>query len=102
VFVNLLINAFEAIDLAATSSRKVIVKSRRSDSNVYIKIDDNGPGVSPEKLASLFVAYNSTKPGGLGLGLAISRLIIGQHHGSIVAKNRAPNGLSFLITLPLK
>lgn len=100
VFVNLLINAFEAIELAAVSNRKVIVKSWRSDSDVYIEIADHGPGVSPEKLDSLFVAYKSTKPGGLGLGLVISNLIVSQHHGSIVAKNRVPSGLSFLITLP--
>jgi len=100
VFVNLLINAFEAIDLAAASNRKVIVKSWRSGSDVYIEIDDHGPGVSPEKLDSLFAAYQSTKPGGLGLGLVISNLIIGQHCGSIVAKNRVPSGLSFRITLP--
>jgi len=100
VFVNLLINAFEAIELAAASNRKVIVKSWRSDSDVYIEIADHGPGVSPEKLDSLFVAYKSTKPGGLGLGLVTSNLIVSQHHGSIVAKNRVPSGLSFLITLP--
>ena len=101
VFVNLLINAFEAIELAAASNRKVIVKSWRSDFDVLIEIDDHGPGVSPEKLDSLFKAYKSTKPGGLGLGLVISYLIISQHHGSIVAKNREPSGLSFRITLPL-
>ena len=100
VFVNLLINAFEAIEVAAASNRNVIVKSWRTDSYVYIQIDDHGPGVSAEKLASLFVAYNSTKPGGLGLGLVISHLIIGQHHGSLAAKCRVPSGLSFLITLP--
>ena len=100
VFVNLLMNAFEAIDLAEASNRKVIVKSWRSDTDVYIEITDHGPGVSPEELNSLFVAYKSTKPGGLGLGLVISNLIISQHNGRIVAKNRVPSGLSFLITLP--
>jgi len=93
-------NAFEAIDLAEASNRKVIVKSWRSDTDVYIEITDHGPGVSPEELNSLFVAYKSTKPGGLGLGLVISNLIISQHNGRIVAKNRVPSGLSFLITLP--
>jgi len=101
VFVNLLINAFEAIDLAAASNRKVIIKLWRSDSDVHIEIDDHGPGVSPEKLDSFFAAYKSTKPGGLGLGLVISHLIIGQHLGSMVAKNRVPSGLSIRITLPL-
>ena len=100
VFVNILRNAFEAMDSSRTANRKVIVKSWRSDSNVHIEIDDQGPGASSETLASLFIAYRSTKPGGLGLGLAISRSIMDQHHGTIVAKNGMPGGLSLLVTLP--
>lgn len=100
VFVNILTNAFEAMNSSGIANRKVMVKSWSADSNVYIEIDDQGPGVSPEKLASLFVAYQSTKTGGLGLGLAISNSIIAQHHGSIIARNRVPSGLSFRITLP--
>jgi len=100
VFVNILRNAFEAMDSAESSTRKVIVKSGQTDSNVYIEIEDQGPGVSPEMLATLFIAYSSTKSGGLGLGLAISRSIVDQHHGTIVAKNRVLGGLSLLVTMP--
>jgi len=100
VFVNILRNACEAIDLAESSTRKVIVKSGQTDSHVYIEIEDYGIGVSPEDLASLFTAYGSNKSGGLGLGLAISQSIMEQHHGTIVAKNRVQGGLSLLVTLP--
>jgi len=101
VFVNILRNAFEAMDSSRTADRKVFLKSWRSDSDVHIEIDDQGPGASSETLASLFIAYRSTKPGGLGLGLAISRSIMDQHHGTIIAKNGMPGGLSLLVTLPL-
>ena len=100
VFVNILRNACEALDLVEPSTRKVIVKSVQKDSNVYIEIEDQGIGVSTETLASLFNAYGSTKAGGLGLGLTISRSIMDQHHGTILAKNRVSGGLSLLVTMP--
>jgi len=100
VLVNILRNASEAMDSSDSSTRKVIVKSGHTDSNVYVEIEDHGIGVSPEGLASLFMAYRSTKSGGLGLGLAISRSIMDQHHGTIVATNGLPCGLSLLVTLP--
>ena len=68
--------------------------------HVLIGVRDSGPGLDPKGLDRLFDAFYTTKPQGLGMGLAISRSIIEAHGGRLWAKANAPRGTVFQFTLP--
>ena len=68
---------------------------------VLITVRDSGPGLDPQRLNRLFDAFYTTKPQGLGMGLAISRSIIEGHGGRLWAKANAPRGAVFQFTLPI-
>jgi len=99
VFVNLCINAIEAMPNGGSLS---IMTRPHSDDRVQIEFRDTGSGMSDETLSQLFEPFNTTKEKGTGLGLAVSRAIIEQHHGQIHATNEPPNGAKFSIDLPTK
>ena len=63
---------------------------------------DSGPGLDPESLERLFDAFYSTKPGGMGMGLAICRSIIEAHGGRLWASGHAAQGASFQFILPAR
>ena len=65
-----------------------------------MKISDNGPGIAPDDRDRLFDSFFTTKSGGMGLGLPISRSIVEAHGGLIAAGNGADCGACFTITLP--
>jgi len=100
VFVNLLINAVEAVG----DEGRIIVQSwfDPQSERVVVVISDTGPGISPENLEKIFEPFFSTKPKGTGLGLAVSYGIIQNHHGTIHAAARLGQGASFTVELPLK
>ena len=62
---------------------------------------DSSPGLEPQSLDRLFEAFYTTKPHGLGLGLAISRSIVETHGGRLWATANAPHGAVFQFTLPM-
>ena len=66
-----------------------------------ISVQDSGPGFDPKSLEHLFDAFYTTKPQGLGMGLAISRSIIEAHGGRLWATANAPHGAVFQFTLPV-
>ena len=66
-----------------------------------ITVRDSGPGLAPQLLDRLFDAFYTTKPDGLGMGLAISRLIVESHGGRLWATGNAPTGAAFQFTLPV-
>jgi signal transduction histidine kinase len=66
-----------------------------------ISISDTGPGIQPEPAEKIFAAGFSTRAGGPGLGLAVSRKIVEQHGGELMAANRAGSGATFTLSLPL-
>ena len=68
--------------------------------HVLIGVRDSGPGLDPKGLDRLFDAFYTTKPQGLGMGLAISRSIIEAHGGRLWAKANAPRGTVFQFPLP--
>jgi signal transduction histidine kinase len=67
---------------------------------VEVEVADSGAGIAPEHMGSLFSEFMTTKSGGMGLGLPISRTIVEAHGGEIRAENREAGGARFLFTLP--
>jgi signal transduction histidine kinase len=102
VILNLLLNGIEAIKLVAAGPKDLIVSSAKSDSDdVLISVQDSGAGFALADLDRLFSAFYTTKPGGMGMGLAISRTIIENHCGRIWATPNSPRGAVFQFTLPI-
>ena len=101
VFINLILNAIEAMNLVPTGPRSVTISSAKSDLNgVLISVQDSGVGFTKENRDRLFDAFYTTKPGGMGMGLAISRSIVESHCGRIWAAPNSPRGAIFQFTLP--
>ena len=71
------------------------------ESNVLVEVQDSGTGIAAEKLESIFDPFITSKPEGLGMGLAICRSIIERHGGKISAANNPDRGATFSITLPV-
>jgi signal transduction histidine kinase len=103
---NLASNALDAIcECGEPSAGKVTIRTRPGDAAGYLAIDvqDNGPGIPPEKIGCLFQAFSSSKGAkGTGLGLAVSKKIATEHHGSISVASTVGAGTTFTIHLPAK
>jgi signal transduction histidine kinase len=99
VFVNLLLNAIEAMH--AGGQLRLTAELCRSDRIVRVVVQDTGSGIAPEVLSRLFEPFATTKVRGTGLGLAISRRIVTEHCGTIAAKNQPAQGAAFTVDLPL-
>ncbi len=99
VLVTLAKNAAEAVQLLAR--REIAISSSMADGTVTICIDDNGPGLPPGRLKTLFDSHASSKPDGMGIGLPVSRTIVESHGGKITAANRPAGGASMSVMLPL-
>ena len=81
VFINLIRNAIEAM-ATVKDDRVLQVRAERYGSDaVVVMVKDSGPGIDPKQLHSIFDAFVTTKPDGMGLGLAICRMIV-ERHGS--------------------
>ena len=102
VLVNLLTNASEALEAVPAAERCVQIRSASDAGQLTVAVCDNGIGMSDESLERAFKAYYTTKATGLGIGLAISRAIMEQHHGRLWAERNADRGMSFMFVLPLK
>jgi C4-dicarboxylate-specific signal transduction histidine kinase len=102
VMINLIINAIEAMAGAGDGPRELTIVSGIDDANdVVVEVHDTGPGLEPEKLDRLFQSFYTTKPDGIGMGLAISRSIVEAHGGRLSATPNEPRGAVFRMTLPL-
>jgi two-component system sensor kinase FixL len=99
--INLINNAVDAAAEAGRAGGHVIVSVGAVQRGVRIDIEDNGPGVSEEVAANLFEPFITTKPAGMGLGLTLSRELIGAHGGTIRWERSASHeGARFIIELP--
>jgi len=100
VLLNLSINALEAMTVGE-EARELLISSRKSEQGgVRVAVRDSGPGLGQVDLERVFASFYTTKPGGMGLGLAICRSIIEAHGGRIWATMHAPRGAVFEFTLP--
>ena len=102
VILNLMMNAVEAMSGSGEGPRELLVCSRTDESRgVSVSVRDSGPGLDPKTLDHLFDAFYTTKPQGLGMGLAISRSLIEAHGGRLWATANTPRGAIFQFTLPI-
>ena len=100
VILNLMINAIEAMNGINDAPRELLVSSAKDDSqSVLVAVRDSGPGLDPKSLDHLFTAFFTTKPQGMGMGLAISRSIIEAHGGRLWAVPNNGPGATFQFTL---
>ncbi len=103
VILNLIINAIEAMTGISDAPRELLVGSAKDASpRVLVAVRDSGPGLNPGSLDRLFHAFYTTKPQGMGMGLAISRSIVEAHGGRLWATANVPHGAVFQFTLPIE
>ena len=96
---NLVANAVDAAADGARAAPKVEVRLSRSYKAVLLEVNDTGRGISPEELPGLFDSKPSSKPGGMGIGLFISRAIVESHDGRLWAETQSAG--RFCMSLPL-
>ncbi len=102
VLVNLLHNAMEAMAEAGCTRRDIAIQTCVQDEHfVRIEVRDTGPGLLPEQLQQAFDAFVTSKPTGMGMGLAISRTLIESMHGRLWADSVPGQGARFMFTLPV-
>ena len=123
VILNLLVNAIDAMRGVREGPRELQISSEKvaevpreskvdsladralaqaQGTHILIAIRDSGPGLDPKNLGRLFDAFYTTKPQGMGMGLAISRSIIEAHGGRLWAKANSPRGAVFQFTVPIR
>lgn len=102
VLVNLIENGIEAMqDLSAgAGALTILVQTSSTPGMAQVTVQDRGPGIDPAALNHVFDAFYTTKPRGLGMGLAISRAIIEAHGGQLWVDSQPGAGASFHFTLP--
>jgi C4-dicarboxylate-specific signal transduction histidine kinase len=106
VFLNLVINAFEAMSTVAEERRVLTLVAQRDQLDgapaVLVRVQDRGTGFGPGQAERLFEAFYTTKAQGLGMGLRISRSIVEAHGGRLWAVANAEGGATFLCALPAR
>jgi C4-dicarboxylate-specific signal transduction histidine kinase len=99
VFVNLVMNAMDAMGDTPVGWRRVTITSNAKADSVEVSVRDTGPGVPAHILDNLFTPFVTTKARGLGIGLTIVRSIVDAHGGTIAACNNPDGGATFTVTL---
>jgi signal transduction histidine kinase len=102
VVLNLVHNAIEAIGTMGSQNGRVQIKTQiHSRDEIVVSVADTGPGIALERMTSIFEAFVTTKSQGMGLGLAICRLIVERHGGQLVATSDGKTGALFQFFLPV-
>jgi two-component system NtrC family sensor kinase len=101
VFLNLLVNAAQAMPESASGT--ITIRTTSDDAEIRVEIADTGGGITPENLKHIFDPFFTTKPigTGTGLGLSLSYGIIKKHHGRIDVRSEVGRGTTFSLILPI-
>jgi PAS domain S-box-containing protein len=100
VLINFVMNGIQAMD-SVDRRRELVIRSRPHEADhVLVAVQDAGVGIDSSKMDELFTAFFTTKPGGMGMGLSISRSIIEAHGGRIWATPNPDHGATFQFALP--
>jgi signal transduction histidine kinase len=103
VIFNLVHNAVEAMTGTTSQKRMLRLVTQRSDRDrIVVSVQDTGPGIVPEQLDHVFDAFMTTKPQGMGLGLAICQIIVERHGGELTVLSDGKEGALFQFSLPIK
>ncbi|MGO9389133.1 ATP-binding protein [Rhodoblastus sp.] len=101
VFLNLSINAVEAMNDVDDGPRELLIKTTKSGpDSISVAVQDSGPGIDPEDSKRVFEDFYTTKPDGLGIGLSICCSIVEAHGGKLTVTANALRGAIFEFTLP--
>jgi PAS domain S-box-containing protein len=102
VLFNLIHNAMDSMDNTTDRTRvlRVITESHGPD-EIIVAVEDSGPGIDPKRLNSIFDPFITTKADGMGLGLAICRMIVERHDGTLSALSDGKHGARFQLILPV-
>ena len=101
VLLNLVMNGAEAMSTTAENLRALVIASRLESDEVTITVEDSGAGIDSKDSDQIFEAFFTTKPTGMGMGLAICRSIVAAHNGRLWASPGASRGTVFYVVLPL-
>jgi signal transduction histidine kinase len=100
VIVNVIQNAVDAMDSVDNDRRVLRVRTEPKGDAISVEIADTGPGIDPKQSDKIFDTFFTTKPHGMGFGLAICRMIIERHQGQLAVSSASPHGAIFRIVLP--
>lgn len=101
VLINLMVNAIDAMASVDEPRRTLTLRSEQISGGIRVDVSDCGGGVAHDHIETIFDPFWSSKPGGMGIGLAVCRAIAVAHGGSLVTTNNADAGATFTLTLPL-
>jgi C4-dicarboxylate-specific signal transduction histidine kinase len=101
VVLNLILNAVEAMSCHGEAPRELRISTTRNASGaILVAVRDSGPGLDPTMVKRLFDPFYTTKPEGIGMGLAICNSIVEAHGGRLWASANEPRGAVFQFSLP--
>jgi PAS domain S-box-containing protein len=101
VILNLLLNALDAMNGVDDRPRQVTIRTEQDDEDrVRLTVRDSGTGIDLDRIDRLFEAFYTTKTGGMGIGLSVSRSIIESHHGRLWAAPNDGPGAAFSFSIP--
>jgi signal transduction histidine kinase len=103
VLLNLVVNALDAMGAVTGRQRVLCISTTRPEPHaVQVAVQDTGVGIDPQAATRLYDPFYTTKPDGLGMGLAISRSIVEAHGGHLWATPNVDHGVTFQFTLPVQ
>ena len=100
VILNLVLNASDAMSDVDDRPRQLVIRTEREDDRARLTVQDVGVGIEPYGVEKLFEPYYTTKSGGMGIGLSVSRSIIESHHGCLWATRNDGPGAAFSFSIP--
>jgi len=100
VILNLVLNASDAMSGLDDRPRQLVIKTEREDDRARLTVQDVGVGIEPSVVDKVFEPFYTTKSGGMGIGLSVSRSIIERHHGRLWATLNDGPGAAFSFSIP--